>query len=320
MARKTTSMLGFGWEEFKRVDRAAEKSKVALKGLEKTFIYWMGEEEGGALTKRAANELAAKIIETILEQKDVITGVPELSDQWKIEKADAERWGGTPLDPRIGIATGQMINAIRPIDQGRGTWRVGISGNDRVSTKIGTITKIADYARILERGSSRQLPRPIFSGTFRRWVEDRFPQFLKETIINDLQPHLDKIAREIAENRADAALLEKYTKSGGREYDDAGRGTPVRATEGGLEEVVQARREGRDVDLYDFGQSEYDFGEERDPLGYEEAERTEQYVSQQHGQATLLVTKGSGDIWNWIDNKWQDAVTALERLSMYGAI
>ena len=323
--RSGGSMLGFGWESIGQVRRKSEKTKIALTNLNKTFIYWMEDDEGGVLTKKAANEFSQYLKRQIYAQQfDTGGGITEeftkrivsLSDEWQRMKSEAWRWGGQALDERIGIATGQMINAIRPIDMGGGRWRVGISGNDYVTWRIGTVQRIATYAKFLEFGTVRQPPRPIFSTIFLQWVNKELPKFIYDTIYRDMRGPMMDLYQQVAESRPTMQAEDMYGYAAPGEPGDVSARLEDQA-----DEIIRRADVGKADYEQEYADEYYESEESQaEPTWYSEAERTEEYITKQLGEATLHITEASGDIWNWIDNAWQDAETAIARLQMYGEL
>lgn len=304
---RKVSILGFGWESLTRVQRDAESAKKAVKGVEKAILYWMGEEEGGALSKRAANSLCNDIIHNITAQTGPMNWMPRASDWWFNRKTKEKYWSEREgaLDDRLGIATGQMVNAIRPINAGAGKWKVGISSHEKVSERIGNIRTIADYARIFEHGSVRQPPRPIFAATLKEWAEEKLEEEIRNTLLKDLLPHfavLKKLAKKARPEDAGVPFTGRYEPKikGGKakEYDEEGRGTPV-LTAASAEDYLIAKEE-----------SEY--------LGYDEAERTEEYITEQSGDAIIHYIESTKEVWNWIDQKWQERELFYRRMRELG--
>lgn len=306
---RTGSPLGFGWESIARMRRGTEKTKVSIKSLEKTFIYWLGDEEGGALTKKAANHLSDYLKSRIWSQEGFI-GMPALSPSWEDKKKELG------LDLRTGIATEQMINAIRPVDQGGGLWRVGISGRDHVVTMIGNEGNIAAYAHMLEFGTSRgQPPRPVFSTSFLKWAKEELPEVIYNSLYRQMNKDLMDIYKVMGE------YMPRYAPEDviGQKARDQSTGEVDVASEAGrsIEDELISRESASDEPDYDFDDGGAE-EEEKDPFGYDEAERTEEYTTLDQGKVVMHIIDATGEMWNWIDQKWQNMETAIARLQMYG--
>ncbi len=197
-------MFGGGWEEITEFAQKTEKTRVYLDDLKKEFIYWF--DGGGALTKRVANNLVQRMRNDIYSQR-AFEGFPPLTPGWKKAKKSL----GYNLD--IGIATGDMVNAIQAINMRYRRYKVGISWNQQ-SISYGNVEKVAQYAKMLEEGwtyeyettndegevetrTAVQPPRPFFSRTFLRWTKENLPEEIKNTIFDNMQRQLEAIARVV---------------------------------------------------------------------------------------------------------------------------
>lgn len=193
-------------EEFARVYKDMEYTSTELKKVEKALIYYCSEQNGFLLNKKAANHLADFLKQRLYSQEafEYIKTKAPLSKSWEKQK----KW--MDLDPRMGIATGAMAEAIRAVRAGYSGFKVGISKNDPApvhtwgtkkgkvhSEIIGTYTDIYTYAYILEYGSksNRQKPRPWFGTSFLKWVNDYAPD-LYEPLANELNQSLVELTKK----------------------------------------------------------------------------------------------------------------------------
>lgn len=230
-AAKKTSYINIGWEDIGRVKRSAAKARHHIRGLEDVFVKTVGKQggEGGTFNERAAYEFAAYVKQKLLSGEAFqfgnlegmnLSAVP-LRDYPTVEIKRLLGLGyRSPED--IGYATGAMHNAIRPIDMGANTFRVGIPRTAKKSasdltrthvTKTGEqhtwttgIEDIAVYAHWLEHGNPNngrngQPPRPWMGPTFWHWVEKELPKRVKNTIHNQFRARMKALAEELGEWR-----------------------------------------------------------------------------------------------------------------------
>jgi hypothetical protein len=334
MAKKV-GFIGLGYENLASVARKTQLSSVHVNNLKNAWIKWLHPKGGGALTKKVANDLTSYMRQAIWSQ-EAFRGMTALSDTWRDWK---EEHG---LDPRIGIATGAMVEAIRPINQGSGKWKVGISkeaqvgpGRQRVTSretgmtsKVGNIKNIATYAKILETGygpvtvrgrTYYQPPRPFFITTFTRWAKEKLPDEIFQTIWKEMQPPMDKLWKEMEASRPRFSPEDLYSTAMDPEEDTADEvSREVRAEFGEQQErgreYMGTEAEGTQAPSVERGRgwSPGDVGdpEEKTVPGYSPEARTEEYTV---GKKGLLFTVPSGDVWNENDQMWQDVETAWRR-------
>ena len=249
------SMIGFGWEELTKLDRKVKITAKALDGFATGGYYWL--EGGGALTRRAALHLAEYLKKTIYTQK-AYHEFPGLSKSWQEFKANPLMWGGRTLDPRVGIATENMVKAINAQDAGHGKWRVGISKNERIhGLQIGTYTSIADYAWLLEFGftgsnnKNPQPPRPAFATMFLEWSNKHMPGII-QPLIDAILPHLKALNREWTGVRYSEWDLAKVI------CNIEGAGSADESTKS-MEDIVDTLRKGEDAWRADHDANVRDF-------------------------------------------------------------
>ncbi len=203
--------FGIGFEGVAQLStwvRPLQTTKVACKNLEKAFIYWLDEEQGGRLSMRVANHLAASIRRGILDGSAFIAGTPPLSKKWVSRK---QKLG---LYTDMGRATGQMAEEFRAIPAGKGMYRVGISPRTKrrqmhaVNQETGRRVKIGSYetvyevAAALEFGSrdGKQPPRPFMMPAFINFVHNELPRTISSTILKDMEPQMQIIAQNMAKS------------------------------------------------------------------------------------------------------------------------
>lgn len=213
MARKT-SYIGIGYEDVGKVLRNFQKTRQYVDKLQKLFINTLGKEgeEGGAFTKKSAHAFKEHLISKILDQS-AFSIKPWVAEKLSKETKTIKGWLGLGYhsEADIGYATGAMVNAIQALDQGYGTFRVGIPQNAKKSasdlereTKSGQkwktgIEDIAVYAHWLEHGNPNndQPPRPFMGPTFYEWVENNLPEEVSRNIHEQLSSILDDLAKQM---------------------------------------------------------------------------------------------------------------------------
>ena len=197
---ENVSMLGFGWEDITSFAKSAKKTKAYLDELQKTWIYWLDESGRGGLPKRIANDLANHIRSDLLSQK-YIKATPSLTPMWIRMKTEM----GFDTE-RKGIASGDLANSIKAISSGKGLYKVGIPNT--IKAKYGNFKTVAQYARRLEFGSGGdrlgedgksyyQPPRPWFAPSFMDYANNNFPKRVRETLVDRMDPILDRLKKEM---------------------------------------------------------------------------------------------------------------------------
>lgn len=196
---KYASVLGVGWAEVGKLRRACAAAGKNLDHIEKNARFWVGEDGGYALNRKAANSIAEYIKADIWKEGSKSYGVSNLSPWWVARKNDPNLWDGKTLQPHIGIATETYVNSIRALDMGKGRFQVGVP-NDLYVTGfvIGTITHVATYAKILEFGNAvydvSQPPRPVFAYAFKAWAKEESTK-VAAPFIRLMNKHIARLAR-----------------------------------------------------------------------------------------------------------------------------
>ena len=323
MARRA-GMIGLDWDDIAQFAADTKEARVYLDDLKKTWVYWF--DGGGALTKKVADDCADFIRAEVYSQ-EAFEGMPRLSPIWeKIKNKQG-------LSPEIGIASGVLVNAIKPINQGHGKYKVGISRNVK-NPGLGKIDSVATYARLLEKGHDyigkdgkryHQPPRPFFSTSFIKWANRALPDRIRSTIWKDMYPELMKLYEKMGasmaryapedlyvvtyagEGASDAQeVFQESTETGGTTFGQA----PTEFTGEGAE---QATLTSMDVGVtgrpdYEGGFDESDYTE---IPGYPESQRTDEIVGAAEGGESMTM---GGDVFNENDQMWQDIETYMKRV------
>jgi len=189
MARRG-GVLGLDWENVAEFYHKTKMTRVFVSELEDTFIHWLRGR--GALTKKLANNFTNYVRSSIYSQR-AFQGMTPLSPEWQARKEKLE------LSPEMGIARGTLASSIRPINTGYRKYRVGIPRTEENAKAVGTIKNVSEYAIILEKGSDTQPPRPFFSTSFLRWIDDKVPYYIRDSIVKDMNPTLMRLYQIAAE-------------------------------------------------------------------------------------------------------------------------
>lgn len=217
MPSKITQPLSLYLEGSASINSKFQDLAKTIDGLEKKLMKWAVPEEqggGGLFYKQAAVNLAAYIKEKALTG-EAFTGLEGLSQVTHQLKAGERNRYPTALNPEIGFATGQMVEAIRAVKAGKG-WKVGISQNQRVVDKIGSFDYIYDYFKVFElghpkkegvpgekRGVAEQPPRPWFGLAFLRWTREKAPALVKHPFVNEISKRLLNVIDNVEQASTD---------------------------------------------------------------------------------------------------------------------
>ena len=241
MAVKSASMLDLGWQEFGKIARDAKAMEESIESLEKIWTKWLGskgEQTGGRLTKKMAAEFANYLRQDIYSGK-AFRGMIDLSDRYKLKKA---RLGYDPN--KIGIASGTLVESISIMDQGYSKFRVGIPRGVVNRDGLGNIQEVWKYATLLEHGykrgpGSHQPPRPFMMVTFNRWINDKAPDHVAETVDAEIKAALStNIARMAAYvPKFDA---EDYLSDESPEFFGGEQGFQLTRASGGAPEEIES--------------------------------------------------------------------------------
>ena len=182
--QRSSSALGFGWEDMMRLNRKAKTTSHKIQGIEGALLYWFGP--GAMMNRKAALDLAQYMRQSIYGQVDISaigSQFKDLHPNWINAKA---KYG---LNPGMAMATERMVQSIQAIDSGGGKWKVGIKkGTSAQGTRIG----VAGYAQAFEWGNSRgQDPRPIFMHYFMKWIAEKVPKLLQPFAAQFVQKYND---------------------------------------------------------------------------------------------------------------------------------
>jgi len=207
MPSKTTHLLGIGLKFAPaNIDAHFIDLSKLIKGLEKKLIKWVVPEEGGGgglFYKRSAIDFAT------YAKAELISGRATANlEPLSMVTIRMKREWGFPHPEQIGVATGQMANAIRPVKANKG-WKVGIPQWQGLHVKTGSFKKVYQTAYMLEHGrkkgisaSGRKIPyqpaRPWFSLTFKKWVEERAPKLYDMAFMREFNLGLMKKLDEIS--------------------------------------------------------------------------------------------------------------------------
>ena len=192
-----------------------------LKNMEGAFVRWNGEAQGGQLTKRVSRAIAEEIRSGLLDNTIFHPGRPGKDPGWelRLEQLGAEK----PAFLGLG-ATLTLVNAIDSFSSGRGGYAVGIRMGDKMPVEVtdrdGNTVRYADesvtvqkVANWLEMGTEKQAPRPWFFRGFWKYVEDKLPQDIEDTILKNMAKSLKKAraAAHMKKNVADLQPEDFYT-------------------------------------------------------------------------------------------------------------
>jgi hypothetical protein len=173
-----------------------------LKNLEKAFVRWNAEEQGGQLTKKVATRVAEHIKSGLLDESIFDPGRAEKNKDW----VKRLRLLNAPRPDALGLgATFTLVEAIDAFPSGRGGYAVGIRTRAKMPLEVTDIegnvvryakegTTVQDVAYWLEFGSETQPPRPWFSRGFMEYMEDKLPDDIRRTIYKDIVRALRKAA------------------------------------------------------------------------------------------------------------------------------
>ena len=312
--------LGLDWEYVSRFQHKVEMAKVPIDNLQNSFIYWLGGpgRGSGALTKRLADHFTAYVQSRIISQQ-AFRNHPSLSPMW----IEMKNYLG--LDPRMGIAKGHLVNAIKPLDTGYGKYRVGISKNEVAPDAAGGIKNVAEYAILLEKGYTTitkkgkrksQPPRPFFSESFLRWSQWNLPEEIATSIHRDIWPELKLLYERVGKNaprfdpdayykvdtRKGASeaeeVIQETGQTGQREYMGPGADTELGSGEPGVtgEEDAPGQR--------GAGFFESVKGGVPDSNKYPESQRESKSFFREGVWQTT-----SGDIFDQDEEMWMDAAS-----------
>lgn len=186
-----------GMREIAKLSTAAKTVRRELNNLEKAFVKWNKDEEGGLLTYKIARKISQEIKDGLWSQEAFGQFRPAKDPEW--EKI-LTYWGAKrPGDIGLGL-TYSLYNAIDFVTAGKGGYAVGISRNKSMPTEVtvsterggtrnvryGKISDLQRIAEILEFGYGNQPPRPFILPTFWKYVEDKLPDDIRNTILRDI--------------------------------------------------------------------------------------------------------------------------------------
>lgn len=183
-------VLGLDWENVAEFKHKVDMTRVYVDDLQDTFIHWF--EGSGALTKKLADNFTNHVRASIYSQR-AFAGMTPLTPEWMARK---EAMG---YSPEMGIARGILVKSIRPINTGYRKYRVGIPRTEENAKAVGSITNVSEYATILEKGSDTQPPRPFLGTSFIRWISDKLPDYIQDSIIRDMNPTLMRLYQVASE-------------------------------------------------------------------------------------------------------------------------
>lgn len=194
------------YKEMGKLRNYANSVRIFTNEADKLFFRWNAEERGGLLTKRLATDFAEYAKVALLNQVYKRELQP-LSPDWVKWK---ERVGGGLEGSDIGLGvTMKLVNAIQPIRTAQGGFKVGIKVNETADTTVtdqrtgkkvryGSTNKLWKIFEWLETGTTTpQPPRPWFLLAFLDWQEEKFPEFIKKSLIRDLIRAAHKLPHEL---------------------------------------------------------------------------------------------------------------------------
>jgi hypothetical protein len=144
----TTRVRNFIRKAIRKIRVSRESDEKPSLAVSPKLIFDKSSMELGGLGRDLAEEFADDL-RAILERQ-LLAWAP-LSKQYKTYK---RRMG---LDPRILIATGRYVHAIKPIQQPNGSWVVGVPEEP---LRAGGKYTLRDLARWLEYGTRNMPARP----------------------------------------------------------------------------------------------------------------------------------------------------------------
>jgi len=155
--RLTTRIRGYIRRAMKKIRTAFESDEKPSLAVSPKLIMNKDKMEIGGLGRDLAEEFADDLRALITRQ--LIAWVP-------LTKGYARRKRMLGQDPRILIATGNYVNSIRAIQQGDGSWVVGIPATP---LRSGSKYTLKDLARWLEYGTHRMPARPHWRPAQAMW-------------------------------------------------------------------------------------------------------------------------------------------------------
>ncbi len=309
MAKTPVGMFGLGYEDVTAFAQKTQKTKVYFGELKEKLIYHLGAQ-GGALSKRLAQDCANHIRAQIYSQ-EAFEGMPPISPTWEEIKSQMG------LDPRMGVATGDMARAIKPINQKYNRYKVGISSREH-SVSPGSVKKVVEYAKMLEYGYGpimgkdgrmyEQPPRPFFSKSFMDWAYKKLPRFIAETIHKDVDKKMEDIYDTVADHKPRYSPEDYYWISHeGEGISDIQETFQESMQQGGSTFGEESSR----MRVSRAGTTGHSEGAGRDTSArvYPESKRTEDIITDAQGTQWTE----SGDIWNEQEGMWQDMETYMKR-------